>query len=160
MLAITHCLWFDGQAEEAARHYVAIFAGRLGRVLRYGQEGHDVHGRPAGSVMTVEFELLGERYVAVNGGPQFRFNEAFSIQVLCDTQAELDRLWERLSEGGEPGHCGWLKDRFGLSWQVTPRRLSEMLADPDPARVQRVTRAFLEMRKFDLAALERAWAGA
>lgn len=159
MSSITHCLWFDDQAEQAARHYVAIFDGQIRRITRYTDEGQDVHGRPAGSVMTVEFEVLGQRYVALNGGPVFRFNEAFSIQVLCDTQEELDRLWERLGEGGEPGPCGWLKDRFGVSWQVTPRALGDMLADPDPARVRRVTRAFLQMHEFDLAALQRAYRG-
>src|SRR5688572_3127749 len=111
VLAITHCLWFDGQAEEAARHYVSIFGGRLGRTLRYTDVGQEVHGQPAGAVMTVEWEVLGQRYIGVNGGPQFTFNEAFSIQALSDTQEEIDRYWERLCEGGEPGHCGWLKDR-------------------------------------------------
>jgi predicted 3-demethylubiquinone-9 3-methyltransferase (glyoxalase superfamily) len=156
MIGVTHCLWFDSQAEEAARHYVGIFGGRVGRISRYGQEGFEVHHRPAGSVMTVEFEILGQAYVALNGGPLFKFNESHSIQILCDTQDEIDRYWDLLSSGGEPGPCGWLKDRFGLSWQVVPRALADMLADPDPARVRRVTKAFLAMKKFDLAELRRA----
>ncbi len=159
MTSIVHCLWFDDQAEEAARTYTAIFGGRILRTTPYLAEGQELHGRPAGSTMTVEFEVLGQRYVALNGGPMFRFSEAFSIQVLCDTQEELDRYWERLTEGGEPGRCGWLKDRFGLSWQLTPRVLGDMLADPDPTRTARVTRAFLQMTRFDIAALQRAYEG-
>ena len=160
MTSIAHCLWFDDQAEAAARLYTGIFGGRILRTTAYPAEGQDVHGRPAGSVMTVDFEVLGQRYVALNGGPVFRFNEAVSIQVLCDTQEEIDRYWAALTaDGGEPGHCGWLKDRFGLSWQVTPRALADMVADPDPARAARVTMAFLQMTKFDVAALERAYRG-
>lgn len=159
MTEIVHCLWFDDRAEEAARYYTELFGGRILRTTRYAEEGQEVHGRPPGSVMTVEFEVLGQRYVALNGGPLFRFSEAFSIQVLCDTQEEIDRLWERLGDGGEPGRCGWLKDRFGVSWQVTPRALTDMVSDPDPAKVARVTRAFMQMGKLDLAALERAYRG-
>ncbi len=160
MTSIAHCLWFDDQAEAAARLYTGIFGGRILRTTAYPAEGQDVHGRPAGSVMTVDFELFGLRYVALNGGPMFRFTEAVSIQVLCDTQEEIDRYWAALTaDGGEPGHCGWLKDRFGLSWQVTPRALADMVADPDPARAARVTKAFLQMTKFDVAALERAYRG-
>lgn len=160
MTSIAHCLWFDDQAEAAARLYTGIFGGRILRTTPYTAEGQELHGRPAGSVMTVEFELLGQRYVALNGGPMFTFSEAVSIQVLCDTQEEVDRYWAALTaDGGEPGHCGWLKDRFGLSWQVTPRALSDMVADPDPAKAARVTKAFLQMTKFDVAALERAYRG-
>jgi predicted 3-demethylubiquinone-9 3-methyltransferase (glyoxalase superfamily) len=157
---ITPCLWFDSQAEEAARFYVSVFDNsRIGRISRYGKEGYDIHGREAGSVMTVEFELEGQRFVALNGGPHFRFSEAISFQVHCETQDEIDFFWSRLSEGGEEGPCGWLKDRFGLSWQVVPSALPEMLMDPDAEKSQRVTRAFLQMKKFDLDALRRAYAG-
>ena len=157
---ITPCLWFDSQAEEAARFYVSIFDdSRIGRISRYGEEGHEIHGRQAGSVMTVEFELEGQSFVALNGGPHFTFSEAISFQVHCETQEEIDFFWNRLGEGGQEGPCGWLKDRFGLSWQVVPAVLPEMLMDADAAKAQRVTKAFLQMRKFDIAALERACAG-
>jgi predicted 3-demethylubiquinone-9 3-methyltransferase (glyoxalase superfamily) len=157
---ITPCLWFDTQAEDAANAYVAIFKdSRIVRLSRYGKEGHEVHGREAGSVMTVEFEIAGQRFVALNGGPHFKFNEAVSFQVHCETQDEIDYYWGKLSEGGEEGPCGWLKDRFGLSWQVVPVVLPDMLMDPDPEKAGRVTQAFLQMRKFDIAALQRAYAG-
>ena len=157
---ITPCLWFDTQAEDAANAYVAIFENsRTLRLNRYGKEGHDIHGRPAGSVMTVEFELEGQRFVALNGGPHFKFNEAVSFQVHCATQEEIDYFWGKLAEGGEEGPCGWLKDRWGLSWQVVPAVLPDMLMDPDPEKVGRVTKAFLQMRKFDIAALQRAYDG-
>jgi predicted 3-demethylubiquinone-9 3-methyltransferase (glyoxalase superfamily) len=157
---ITPCLWFDTQAEEAAKAYVAIFGNsRILRISRYGKEGHEIHGREAGSVMTVEFEIEGQRFVGLNGGPQFKFNEAVSFQVHCDTQAEIDRYWAKLTEHGEEGPCGWLKDRYGVSWQIVPAVLPEMLMDPDPERTAQVTKAFLQMRKFDVAALERAYRG-
>jgi predicted 3-demethylubiquinone-9 3-methyltransferase (glyoxalase superfamily) len=157
---ITPCLWFDTQAEEAADAYVAIFRNsRIVRLSRYGKEGHEVHGREAGSVMTVEFEIDGQRLVALNGGPHFKFNEAVSFQVHCETQQEIDYYWSRLAEGGEEGPCGWLKDRYGLSWQVVPKVLPDMLMDPDPEKSGRVTKAFLQMRKFDIEELERAYAG-
>lgn len=157
---ITPCLWFDTEAEAAANAYVAIFENsRILRISRYGKEGHEVHGREAGSVMTVEFEIEGQRFVALNGGPQFKFSEAVSFQVHCDTQDEIDHYWGKLTEGGEEGPCGWLKDRFGLSWQIVPAVLPKMLMDPDPARSGRITQAFLQMRKFDIQALERAYAG-
>lgn len=157
---ITPCLWFDTEAEDAANAYVAIFHNaRILNISRYGKEGHEIHGREAGSVMTVEFELEGQRFLALNGGPQFTFSEAVSFQVHCATQDEIDHFWGKLSEGGEEGPCGWLKDRFGLSWQVVPAVLPKMLADPDPGRVGRVTQAFLQMKKFDIAALQRAYAG-
>jgi predicted 3-demethylubiquinone-9 3-methyltransferase (glyoxalase superfamily) len=157
---ITPCLWFDTQAEEAANAYVAIFRNsRIVRLSRYGKEGHEVHGREAGSVMTVEFEIDGQRLVALNGGPHFKFNQAVSFQVHCETQQEIDYYWSRLAEGGEEGPCGWLKDRYGLSWQVVPKVLPDMLMDPDPEKSGRVTKAFLQMRKFDIEELERAYAG-
>ena len=157
---ITPCLWFDTQAEEAANTYVSIFENsRILRTSHYGKEGHEIHGREAGSVMTVEFEIDGLRFVALNGGPHFKFNEAVSFQVHCETQEEIDYFWSRLAEGGEEGPCGWLKDRYGLSWQVVPKVLPDMLMDPDPEKSGRVTKAFLQMRKFDIEELERAYAG-
>jgi predicted 3-demethylubiquinone-9 3-methyltransferase (glyoxalase superfamily) len=158
---IAPCLWFDSEAEEAAKLYVSVFGNsRIGRITRYGNEGQDVHGRPAGSVMTVEFELEGQTFTALNGGPVFKFNEAISLQIACETQQEIDRFWDKLTaDGGSEGPCGWLKDRFGLSWQVTPTVLPQMLMDPDPAKAGRVTKAFLQMKKFDIAALKRAYDG-
>lgn len=157
---ITPCLWFDTQAEEAAKFYVSIFENaRIRRIARYPDAGQEIHGREAGSVMTVEFELEGQTFVALNGGPQFTFDEAVSFQVHCETQAEIDHFWDALTAGGQEGPCGWLKDRFGLSWQVVPAALPRMLMDADAAKAQRVTEAFLQMKKFDIAALERAYAG-
>jgi predicted 3-demethylubiquinone-9 3-methyltransferase (glyoxalase superfamily) len=157
---ITPCLWFDSQAEEAAEFYIGIFPGsRILKVVRYGVAGHEVHDRPAGSVMTVSFELDGHRFTALNGGPHFKFTEAISMQVACEGQEEVDYYWERLGEGGEEGPCGWLKDRYGLSWQVVPDALAKMLDDPDREKTERVTQAFMQMRKFDVAALERAYRG-
>jgi predicted 3-demethylubiquinone-9 3-methyltransferase (glyoxalase superfamily) len=157
---ITPCLWFDTQAEDAANAYVDIFRNsRIVRTSHYGKEGHEIHGREAGSVMTVEFEIDGQRFVALNGGPHFKFNEAVSFQVHCETQEEIDYFWSRLAEGGEEGPCGWLKDRYGLSWQVVPKVLPDMLVDANPEKVGRVTKAFLQMRKFDIAALQRAYEG-
>lgn len=157
---ITPCLWFDTQAEEAANFYVSIFEdSRIVRVLHYGEAGYEIHGKPAGSVMTVEFELAGQRFTALNGGPRFRFNEAMSLEIACETQEEIDYFWEKLGEGGEEASCGWLKDKYGLSWQVVPANLADLLDDPDEEKVARVTNAFLQMKKFDLAALERAYAG-
>ncbi|WP_069815097.1 VOC family protein [Streptomyces sp. TP-A0874] len=152
----TTCLWFDGQAEEAAEFYVSVFDdSRLGRTLRYTEAG----GGPAGSVMTVEFEINGQRFVALNGGPEFTFSEAVSFQIHCADQAEVDRYWSRLTDGGEEVQCGWLKDRFGVSWQVVPTELLELLADPDPEKAERVTRAMFSMVKLDIAELRRAHAG-
>jgi predicted 3-demethylubiquinone-9 3-methyltransferase (glyoxalase superfamily) len=157
---ITPCLWFDAQAEDAASTYVSIFENsKILSTSRYGKEGHEIHGREAGSVMTVEFEIEGQRFVALNGGRHFTFNEAVSFQVHCETQEEIDYFWSRLNEGGEEGPCGWLKDRFGLSWQVVPKVLPGMLMDPDSGKSGRVTQAFLQMKKFDIAALERAYEG-
>ncbi|MDT0440098.1 MULTISPECIES: VOC family protein [Streptomyces] len=153
----TTCLWFDGRAEEAARFYVSVFKNAsIGRTGRYTDAGPG----PAGSVMTVEFTLDGQRFLALNGGPQFHFTEAVSFQIPCADQAEVDHYWEKLTaDGGEPGPCGWLKDRFGLSWQVVPERLIPLLADPDPEKAVRATRAVYTMGKIDIAEVERAYAG-
>ena len=157
---ITPCLWFDSQAEEAANFYVSVFKNsKLGRISRYGKEGFEIHGRQAGSVMTVEFELDGFRMTALNGGPHFKFNEAISLQVYCDTQDEIDHYWSRLSKGGEEGPCGWLKDKHGLSWQIVPSILPDMLLDENSEKAQRVTKVFLQMKKFDIAKLTRAYEG-
>jgi predicted 3-demethylubiquinone-9 3-methyltransferase (glyoxalase superfamily) len=157
---IMPCLWFDTQAEAAANHYVSIFPkSKLGKITRYGQEGKEIHGKPAGSVLTVEFEIEGVKFLALNGGPQFKFDEAVSFQVLCETQADIDYFWSKLAEGGEEGPCGWLKDKFGLSWQVVPTVLPEMLQDPNAGRADRAMKAMLQMRKLDIAALQRAQNG-
>jgi predicted 3-demethylubiquinone-9 3-methyltransferase (glyoxalase superfamily) len=157
---IMPCLWFDNQAETAAKHYVSVFKNsKIGRTSRYGKEGKDIHGREAGTVMTVEFELEGQKFLALNGGPQFKFDEAISFQVFCDTQAEIDYFWDKLSDGGSEGPCGWLKDKFGLSWQIVPSAVPEMLQDGISDKGQRVMKAILQMRKLDIAALQRAYAG-
>jgi predicted 3-demethylubiquinone-9 3-methyltransferase (glyoxalase superfamily) len=150
---ITPFLWFDRQAEEAAQFYVAIFPNsRIRKVVHYGQAGPG----PPGSVMTVEFELDGQTFVALNGGPHFRFTEALSFVVNCQSQDEVDAYWEKLSAGGGEVQCGWVKDRFGLSWQVVPTVLAELLSDPDPEKSQRVMRAMLTMKKLDIRALQDA----
>jgi predicted 3-demethylubiquinone-9 3-methyltransferase (glyoxalase superfamily) len=159
---ITPCLWFDRQAEDAAKFYTSIFKNsRIGAISRYGEAGREIHGMPAGTVLTVAFELDGHSFTALNGGPQFTFNEAISLQVNCDTQEEIDHYWNALSAGGEPRaqQCGWLKDRFGLSWQVVPTVLPRLMTDPDPKKSERVMTALLKMKKLDIAALERAHAG-
>jgi predicted 3-demethylubiquinone-9 3-methyltransferase (glyoxalase superfamily) len=151
------CLWYDTEAEEAANFYVSVFPNsRILDVVRYGEAGPG----PEGSVMTVDFELDGQRYVGLNGGPHFQFNEAVSFQIFCADQDEIDHYWSRLAEGGEEGACGWLKDRYGLSWQVVPARLPEMIGDPDPARSQAAMRAMLGMKKLVLADLQAAYDGA
>ena len=154
---ITPNLWFDGQAEEAAEFYVTVFPN--GRIL---SKTHYPEGSPgpAGTVMTVEWELDGHRFVGINGGPQFTFSEAVSFEISCETQEDIDHYWARLSEGGEEGPCGWLKDRFGLSWQVVPTGMDELFADPDPSRAQRAMQAMLGMGKLDIAALRQAADGA
>jgi predicted 3-demethylubiquinone-9 3-methyltransferase (glyoxalase superfamily) len=160
---ITPCLWFDDQAEDAARFYVSIFENSgIGTVTRYGKEGFEVHGRPEGSVLTVSFRLEGQDFTALNGGPQFKFTEAISLVVRCKTQAEVDRYWDKLRDGGDEKaqQCGWLKDRYGLSWQIVPEALFDMIADPDHAKTERVMRALLQMKKLDLAALRRAYEAA
>jgi predicted 3-demethylubiquinone-9 3-methyltransferase (glyoxalase superfamily) len=159
---ITPCLWFDDQAEEAAKFYTAIFNNsKIVSMTRYGEAGHEVHGRPAGTVMTVAFELDGHAFTALNGGPMFKFNEAVSFQVSCETQEELDYYWERLSEGGdrEAQQCGWLKDKYGASWQVIPNVLLEMLTNPDSEKSQRVMKSMLRMKKIDIEELKRAYDG-
>jgi|SRR5688572_21021855 predicted 3-demethylubiquinone-9 3-methyltransferase (glyoxalase superfamily) len=157
---ITPCLWFDGQAEDAAKFYVSIFKNsKMGRISRYGKEGFEIHGRKEGTVMVAEFELDGQKMIGLNGGPQFKFSEAISFQISCGDQQEVDYFWSKLSAGGEEGPCGWLKDKFGLSWQVVPKALIEMLSDSDATKVARVTKAFLQMKKFDIAALKRAFEG-
>jgi predicted 3-demethylubiquinone-9 3-methyltransferase (glyoxalase superfamily) len=157
---ITPCLWFDSEAEEAARYYVSVFRNaRIGKISRYGEEGFEIHGRPAGSVMTVEFEIEGQTFTALNGGPHFKFNEAISFQIPCETQKEIDHYWEKLSAGGEIGQCGWLKDKFGVSWQIFPTALPDMMRDSDKAKAARAMRAMLGMKKFDIAELRTAYEG-
>ena len=156
-LKITPNLWFDmGKAEEAAEYYVSIFDNSKNNAVRPYPEGAP---GPAGEAMTVEFELDGVPFIAINGGPQFKFDEAVSFQVLCETQADIDYFWSKLSQGGEEGPCGWLKDKFGLSWQVVPTVLPEMLQDPNARRADRAMKAMLQMRKLDIAALQRAQNG-
>jgi predicted 3-demethylubiquinone-9 3-methyltransferase (glyoxalase superfamily) len=155
-------LWFDHQAEDAARFYTGIFKdSKLGTVTHYPEIGQETHGKPPGTVMTVQFELNGQPFIALNGGPQFTFSEAISFEIVCEDQAELDYYWDRLSEGGDPAaqQCGWLKDKFGLSWQVAPRGWEEMANDPDQTKSQRAFQAMLEMKKLNIAALERAFEG-
>ncbi len=160
--AITPCLWFDTQAEDAAKFYTGIFSNsRIVSVVRYGKEGYEIHRKPAGTVLTVEFELNGQPFTALNGGPEFKFNEAISFQIDCETQEQVDDYWTKLSEGGDDRaqQCGWLKDRYGLSWQVVPTVLPEMLKDSDPAKAGRAMKAMLQMKKLDIDELKRAYAG-
>jgi predicted 3-demethylubiquinone-9 3-methyltransferase (glyoxalase superfamily) len=165
MPKITPFLWFDHQAEEAAKFYVSVFSSapggknsKAGKVARYGEEGAKVSGRPKGSAMTVAFQLDGQDFVALNGGPVFKFTEATSFVVNCETQEEVDHFWNRLSEGGDEKaqQCGWLKDKYGLSWQIVPTDLNKLLSNPDPAKSQRVMKALLQMKKIDINALKRA----
>ena len=157
---ITPFLWFDSQAEEAANFYVSIFKqSRIGAITRYNDEGSKAAGRPKGSVMTVEFELDGQKFTALNGGPHFKFTEAISLVVNCDDQKEVDHFWGKLSAGGQEVQCGWLKDRFGLSWQVVPTALIEMLQDKDPEKAKRTMAAMLKMKKLDVDALKKAYDG-
>ena len=162
MARITPCLWFDDEAEEAALFYTGIFKNsKITAISRYGEAGREVHGQPAGKVLTVAFELDGQPFTALNGGPQFKFNEAVSFQVPCKTQEEIDYYWDRLTAGGEARaqQCGWLRDRFGVSWQVFPSALADMLQDKDRKQADHVMQAMLQMKKMDLKALERAHAG-
>ena len=153
MNTITPCLWFDTEGEEAARFYTSVFPNsKILEISRYGEAGP----REAGAVMTVGFELDGKRFLALNGGPEFTFSEAISFQVSCRDQDEVDSYWNKLSDGGEEGPCGWLKDRFGVSWQIVPTALPELLGSPDPETSQRVMRAMLKMKKIEIAELERA----
>ena len=159
---ITPCLWFDYQAEEAAELYTGIFPNsKITAISRYGEAGQEVHGKRPGSVMTVAFELDGQSFTALNGGPMFRFSEAISFQVRCRNQAEVDHYWDRLSAEGDPEaqRCGWLKDRFGLSWQIIPDTLPLLIGDPDPRKSQRAFQAMFQMKKLIIAELERAHAG-
>lgn len=156
---ITPFLWFDGQAEEAVNHYVSIFDdSRIVSTTRYSKEGAEASGQPEGSVMTIAFQLAGQDFTAINGGPMFRFNEAISLVVNCETQGEVDHYWSRLSDGGDPQAqvCGWLKDRFGLSWQVVPTLVGELMSDPDPEKGRRAMEAILKMKKIDVEALRQA----
>jgi predicted 3-demethylubiquinone-9 3-methyltransferase (glyoxalase superfamily) len=151
-------LWYDDQAEEAANFYTSIFKNsRVIATTRYPRAAEEVSGKRAGSVMTVEFELDGERFVALNGGPDFKFNESISFVVECEDQAEIDYFWGKLTEGGEESVCGWLKDKFGLSWQIVPKALGDMLKDPDGEKVEAVTATFLKMKKLEIEPLRRAY---
>lgn len=160
---IVPCLWFDSQGEEAAKQYVSIFGkdSRIRRVTHYTEAGQEVHGQKPGTVMTVEFELVGTRLTALNAGPLFKFNEAVSLQVMCDSQAELDHFWKALSAGGDERaqQCGWLKDRYGLSWQIVPTIMDELFSDRDPLKAGRVMTEMLKMKKLDIAALKAAYQG-
>jgi len=159
-IKVSTCLWFDNQAEEAAKYYTSMLPdSKMGRITRYGKEGYDIHRKPAGSVMTVQFWLLGNEYLGLNGGPQFRFNEAISIVVQCDTQEEIDRYWDKLSDGGDKNAqaCGWLKDKYGLSWQIVPKLLAEIQDSPDKEKTERVMNVLMKMKKLDIAALKQAF---
>jgi predicted 3-demethylubiquinone-9 3-methyltransferase (glyoxalase superfamily) len=158
MQKINPCLWFDDKAEEAAKFYVSIFKNsKLGYITRYGEAGAEVSGRPTGSVMTVTFEIEGQEFVALNGGPHFKFSEAISFMVKCETQKEIDEMWERLSQGGKEGQCGWLKDKYGLSWQIVSPVWDEMLRDKDVKKSERVMKAILQMTKPDIKTLKQAY---
>ena len=162
MQKITPCLWFDDNAEEAANYYVSIFKNsKVGDVTHYGKEGYEIHGREEGSVLTVEFEIEGQKFVALNGGPIFKFNEAISFQIHCETQQELDYYWDKLSEGGDEKaqQCGWLKDKYGVSWQIVPIDLIKMLKDKDKKKSERVMKVMLQMHKLDIDKLKRAYEG-
>jgi len=159
MQEITPCLWFDSNAEEAVNFYASVFKkSKIGKISRYGEEGYEIHGKPAGTVLTVEFELNGQTFTALNGGPVFKFNEAISFQVSCKSQKEVDYYWEKLSEGGEKGQCGWLKDKYGVSWQIVPTVLGEMLQDKVTKKSERVMKALLQMKKLDIKKLKQAYA--
>jgi predicted 3-demethylubiquinone-9 3-methyltransferase (glyoxalase superfamily) len=161
-LNIAPCLWFDHEAEEAAKFYTGIFPNsKIGEIARYGEAGREIHGMTPGSVMTVAFELDGQPFTALNGGPVFHFTEAISFQILCDTQAEIDHYWNSLGAGGDEKaqQCGWLKDKFGVSWQVVPRMMPQLLQDPDSAKSQRAMKALLQMKKLDIAELQHAFDG-
>ncbi len=157
---ISLCLWFDDQGEEAAKFYVSIFKNsRIGSLTRYDEAGAKASGRPKGSVMTVEFELDGHEFLSLNGGPLFKFTEAISLVVNCETQADVDHFWDKLSAGGQEVQCGWLKDKFGVSWQIVPMILTEMLLDKDPEKATRVMAAMLTMKKLNIEALRNAYEG-
>lgn len=158
MKTIIPYLWFDRQAEEAANHYVSIFKNSsIDQVARYGKEGFEVHHMPEGTVMNIEFTLNGQKFAALNGGPEFKFTEAVSFQIMCEDQAEVDYYWEKLSEGGKEGPCGWLTDKFGLSWQVTPSKLAELLGSSDRAKAGAAMNAMMKMKKIDIRQLQDAY---
>ena len=158
---IAPCLWFDHEAEEAAKYYTSIFKNsKMGEIARYGEAGKEIHGQKPGSVMVVDFELDGQPFTIINGGPEFTFDEAVSFGITGKDQDEVDYYWEKLTEGGEESQCGWLKDRYGLSWQVTPAGFEEIMTDADPERVNRALQAMFGMKKLDLAALRAAADGA
>jgi len=160
MQKISPCLWFDDNAEEAVKFYLSIFKNsKVGNVTRYGKEGYEIHKKKEGSVMTIDFEIEGQKFLALNGGPIFKFNEAISFQIYCDTQEEIDYYWEKLTEGGDKNAqvCGWLKDKFGVSWQVVPIAMIKMLQDKDSKKSERVMKAMLQMHKLDIDALTKAY---
>jgi predicted 3-demethylubiquinone-9 3-methyltransferase (glyoxalase superfamily) len=160
MQKITPCLWFDSNAEEAVNFYSSIFKNsKIGNISRYGEAGYEIHGKPAGTVLTIEFELNGQAFTALNGGPIFRFNEAISFQVSCESQKELDYYWEKLSEGGDKKaqQCGWLKDKYGVSWQIVPTVLGKLLQDKDAKKSESVMKALLQMKKLDIKTLTQAY---
>lgn len=162
MQKISPCLWFDDNAEDAVKFYTSIFKNsHIGNVTRYGKEGYEIHKKKEGSVMTIDFEMEGQKFLALNGGPIFKFNEAISFQIYCDTQEEIDHYWGKLTEGGDINAqvCGWLKDKFGVSWQVVPIALIKMLQDKDSKKTERVMKAMLQMRKLDVDALTKAYQG-
>lgn len=159
MHPITTCLWFNENAEQAVQYYASVFTNvKVGAIARYGDEGANVSGRPKGSAMTVEFEIAGMKFLALNGGPHYQFSPATSFMIHCDTQEEIDHYWEKLGDGGVLQQCGWLTDKFGVTWQVLPTALSNLMKDPDAAKVERVMHAMLQMKKLDIAALKRAYA--
>jgi predicted 3-demethylubiquinone-9 3-methyltransferase (glyoxalase superfamily) len=152
---ITPCLWFENQAEEAAFFYTSVFKNsKIENISHYGKEGFEIHGQKEGTVLTVDFHINGQHFTALNGGPFFKFNESVSFQVFCETQEEIDFYWNRLTEGGQENQCGWLKDKFGLSWQIVPAILPELLRNPEKS--ERVTKAFMQMKKFDIEKLKQA----
>lgn len=162
MQKMANCLWLDTQAEEAAHFYTSIFPNsKIGRTAYYTKEGFEFHGKPEGSVLTVEFEINGSEFIALNGGPQFKFNESISFIINCDTQDEIDYYWEKLSEGGDPNaqQCGWLKDKYGVSWQITPVALADMITDADKQKVEKVMKVMFTMKKLDLPLLKKAFEG-
>lgn len=161
MKPFTTCLWFDTQAEEAAKFYTSIFKdGKIGDTTYFGKEGFEFHGKPEGTVLTVEFEANGQKFVALNGGPQFKFDEAISLVITCETQKEIDEYWEKLTAGGGKGvQCGWLQDKFGLSWQVTPEFLHKIQKSPDSPNKSRVMNEMFQQVKFDIAKLQKAFEG-
>ena len=162
MNKIAPCLWFDTQAEEAANFYTSVFRNsKIKHIARYGDAAAQVSGRPKGSVLTVQFEIDGQEFTALNGGPIFKFTEAVSFQVYCDNQDELDQYWSKLTAGGDPKaqQCGWLKDKYGVSWQIVPRMIAKMMAEGDPTRLERVWQKLLQMKKIDIATLQQAYEG-